>query len=85
MSVPFRRGLLRGADAVAHRFALSPILTRRRIATVRGGRSFCFRRHSSIAVSSGGCQRSPIKIPIPVLGGRPRVFLLSLIDRVMTT
>ena len=74
-----------GACAHSFCFAFSPISTRRRIASGRDGSSGCLRRQSSINASSGGCHRRPISVPVPVLVGRPRDFLLSLIDDFMTT
>ena len=38
-------------------FALSPSLIRRRMASARGGRSGCFRRHSSTSAKSAGSIR----------------------------
>jgi hypothetical protein len=55
-------------------FPFSPSSTRRRMASGRETTSSCFSRQSSIADSSVSCQRMPICVPLPVVGGRPRFF-----------
>jgi hypothetical protein len=60
-----------------------PISTSRRMASGRVATS-CASRHASIADSSGSCQRMPICVPLPVVGGRPRFFFgVPLIDLLM--
>jgi hypothetical protein len=66
-------------------FAFSPSSTSRRMASGREATS-CFSRQSSIADSSGSCQRMPICVPLPVVGGRPRFFFgVPLIDLFINT
>jgi hypothetical protein len=62
-----------GAGLVHFPLAFSPSSTRRRIASGRVATP-CFSRHSSIGDSSLSCQRIPICVPRPVVGGRPRFF-----------
>jgi hypothetical protein len=75
------------AHCSAHRLrgglACSPSSTRRRIASARDGSSSCASRHASIERSVNSCQRVPICSPLPVVFGRPRLFLVSRIDFLM--
>jgi hypothetical protein len=67
-------------------FPFSPRSTSRRMASGRETTSSCFSRQSSIADSSVSCQRMPICVPLPVVGGRPRFFFgVPLIDLFINT
>ena len=61
-------------------FALSPSSTRRLIASGRDGLSPCAAAHPSMRDKGPGNNLTPIKVPLPVVRGRPRFFVLSLID-----
>ena len=59
---------------------LSPSSTRRRIASGRDGLSSCAAAQASIRERGPVNSLTPIKVPLPVVRGRPRFFVLSLID-----
>ena len=63
-----------------HRFPFSASSNSRLMASGRFGKSSCFLRQSSSLVRLSACNRSPIRVPTPVDGGRPLDFVLSLID-----
>ena len=67
--------LLYGLD-----FALRPSSTSRLIASGRDGLSPCAAAHPSMRDKGPGNNLTPIKVPFPVVRGRPRFFVLSLID-----
>jgi hypothetical protein len=42
--------------------------------------SFCFAIQASKVVSGSSSKRTPIKVPLPVVTGRPRFFVITRID-----